>query len=238
MGADGGFFCVGHVLSSLVPDQQGNLPLAAAGLFAHNSHFLHVEVHADLNLVLQHVQHLPLNALDLADSFALFVLGVEVEIVDGHGADGLAVECFNVLDLPAYSSALHYCLLDVKVAQQSLLPELLAPFLEDNHARELFPYLKVLLARIQSEVVDAVETVEYLLLLEELLELHKLDLVIEVLGEPSLRNDHVFAGVPFIELDYLPVVGVAPPVHVAKLLRHFPVDSTSNSRYFSMSMKS
>lgn len=217
MGSDSCLFGVGHVFSRLVAYQERNLPFTAAGLFADDPHFFHVEVHADLYFLLKHFQHLPFYPLDLSNGLALLVLCVQVKVVDGHCTDGLAVEGLDILHLPTDSSALHNRLLDVEVAEEGLFSKLLAPFLENDHAGEFLPDLEVLLPSVEPEVINPVEAVEYFLLLQKLLELQELNLVVEVLGESSLGNHHVFGGIPFVKFHDLPVIRVASPVHIAEL---------------------
>ena len=223
MGPDSGFLGVGHFLASFVADEQGDLPVAA-GLFAGDAHLLHVKIHADLCLLLDCIQQQPLDLADPRDGLVLFVLCVEVEVFERHGADGLAVEGLDALHLLCDPPALQHRLLYLQVVQQGPLCELLAPVLEDHHAGVLLPDLEVLLAAVEPEEVDPVELAEDLLLFEELLELHKLDLGVDVLGQPALRYHHVLAGVLLLKLHDLPVVGVGAAVHVAELIGHLPIN--------------
>lgn len=108
-----------------------------------------------------------------------------MKISHWHGTDGLTVESFNVLDFSANSTTLHNSLFDVNIAQQGLFSELLASFLENDHACIFLPNLKMFFLSVQSEVVDLVETVEDPLFLKVLLKLHELNLVIEILGQAS-----------------------------------------------------
>lgn len=103
-----GLLGVGHFLASLVANQQRYLPFACCPLFLllGYPHFLHIEVHADFCLFFDGVKQKFLYLVDSGHSLVLFVLGVEVEVVDRHRADGLAVEGLYFLDLLGYPSAL------------------------------------------------------------------------------------------------------------------------------------
>lgn len=137
----------------------------------------------------------------------------------------MAIKSFNVLYLPAYSATFHDGLLYVVVPQQCLFSELFTPLLEDYHACVFLPDLEMLLFGVESKVVYVVKTVIDLLLFQVLLELHELSLIVEVLRQPSLRNDHVFIRVFFIELHYLPIIRTTPSVHITKFFGHLSVNS-------------
>lgn len=161
-----------------------------------------------------------------------------MKIADIHGIDGLTVESLNAFYLLANPSALNNDILNLDISEQSLFSKLFASLFEYGHACVLFPDLEVFVARVEVKVVDVVQTIEYLLLLQKLFKFHKLHLSVKIFGQTSARYHHIVLGILFLELNYLPVIGIVAPVHVTELVRHITVDSKFNQINFNISMKS
>lgn len=60
----------------------------------------------------------------------------------------------------------------------------------------------------------------------------------EILGQASLRNNHILLGVSLLEFNNLPVIRSILSIHVTKLVRHFSIDPTLHKVYFKIYMKS
>jgi hypothetical protein len=77
MGSDGSFFGVGHVFPCFISDQQRNLSLTIALIFViGNPHLFHIETHADIDLLSNHLKETIFDPFDLRNSLVLFVLYV------------------------------------------------------------------------------------------------------------------------------------------------------------------
>lgn len=108
MSSDGSLFSVWHILSSLVPNKKRYFPLAGTPveiLLISYPHLFHIKAHAHIDLLLQHFQNRLFDALDLGNSLILLVLGIQVEIINRHRTDCLAVECLDVFDFSTYAPA-------------------------------------------------------------------------------------------------------------------------------------
>ena len=147
-----------------------------------------------------------------------------MKIIDWHWADCLAVESFYVLYFSANSSTFKDRFFNELIAEQSFFRKLFASFLEDEHTRIFLPNGKIFFSGVQPKIVNSVQVRKNLLFFQKLFELHKLNLAMKILRQSPFWNDHVFMGISFVKLYNLPVIGVAPSVHIAKLLWHLPVD--------------
>ena len=161
-----------------------------------------------------------------------------MKIIDRHWADCLAVECFYVLYFSANSPTFKDRFFNKLITKQSLFRKLLASFLEDEHTCIFLPNSKIFFSCIQPKIVNSVQVRKHLLFFQKLFELHKLNLAMKILRQSSFGNDHILMGISFIKRNYLPIISVAPSVHIAKLLWHLPVDPVWSYIYFKISMKS
>jgi hypothetical protein len=81
----------------------------------------------------------------------------------------------------------------------------------------LLPNLEVFFSRIKTKVVNSIKIREDLLLLQKLLKLHELYLIIMILCETSLGDNHILRWILLLKLNNLPIIGIVPPIHIAKL---------------------
>lgn len=180
MCSDSGLFRVGHLLSSLVSDQKRDFPLRQSCPFLGNAHSFHIKGHAGLCPLSDGGEQGFFHSSYPLGGISPLRFCVEVELGDGHGCDGLAVEGLDGFQFLRDAFAFGERISELRVCEQSFLGELLTAFPEDEGAGKLLPGLEVLLARVEAEVVDTLESLEDALLLQELLEPQELHFALQV----------------------------------------------------------
>ena len=137
----------------------------------------------------------------------------------------MSIECLNPFHSSTTLSDLKEKLLNVGITKKGSISELFASVLKNVHACVLFPDLEVFMFLIYTKVIYVLQSIIYFLLIQKGFKVNELYLIVQIFSYPSFWDHHILFRIPFFKLNDFPIIRTFLSVHIAKLFRHFTINS-------------